>query len=228
MEHKNIWEYYQTEMPEIFATTMARQRHMFSLLPKGSKVLNIGAGTGLLEAICIENGVDIYSLDPGEASIAALRDRLSMGDKAVVGFSQKMPFSDGMFGAVVATEVFEHLDSETFTQTLQEIDRVLAKDGLLIGTVPANEVLAEQQAVCPHCACTFHRWGHLQSFDMPGLQRTLSTHFNILKIYARKLVNYATLSWKGKTIEFLKSVLNRLGSHGSGECIVFVVQKKVK
>ena len=75
--------------------------------------------------------------------------------------------------------------------------------------------------MCPCCGKKFHRWGHEQSFDAQKLRAILSEFFNVTHIIERPFIPWRTLNWKGKTISAMKSVLWRMGSHGSNENIFF-------
>lgn len=220
-----IWDHYQNDEPERFAGSTARQRHLVRLVRTRERVLNIGVGTGLFERLAIEAGIQIYALDPSQRSIDALRERLGLGDRAQVGYSQQMPFADGSFDAVVISEVMEHLSDEVLEGTLVEIGRVLAPGGWLVGTVPAREDLSAQRVMCPDCGKVFHRWGHQQSFDAAGLHRLLSRHFTVEYIRERQFIDYASLNWKGKVIGFLTVMARRLGVHGRNENLLFVARK---
>ncbi len=77
---------------------------------------------------------------------------------------------------VVCTQVLEHLAPLVIAAGLEEIRRVLVPGGVLIGTVPYRENLAESQVFCPHCQEEFHRWGHQQSFDESRVCSVLSEY----------------------------------------------------
>lgn len=222
-----IWDHYQNDDPARFAGSTARQRHLVRLVRTRRRVLNIGVGAGLFERLAIQAGIDVYALDPSPRSIESLRERLGLGDRAQVGYSQHMPFPDGFFDAVVISEVMEHLSDEVLERTLVEIRRALAPGGWLVGTVPAREDLPAQRVMCPDCGKVFHRWGHQQSFDIAGMRRRLSRHFAVEHLRERLFVDYASLNWKGKIIGFLRVVARHVGVHGSNENLLFVARKAV-
>jgi hypothetical protein len=74
------------------------------------------------------------------------------------------------------SEVLEHLATDVLDATLGEVKRVLKPDGRFIGTVPANESLSDNQAICPRCGEVFHRWGHVQTFLPLRLRELLQSH----------------------------------------------------
>ncbi len=220
-----IWNYYQTESLGAFEGSRARIGFLLRMIPASAKVLNIGCGSGLFEAGARQRGLDIYSLDPSADAIARLRDSLQLGEKAKVGHVQKIPFADSLFDVVVVSEVLEHLTPDVTAAGLVEIKRVLKPTGRIIGTVPSRENLAEQFVVCPCCGAQYHRWGHQQAFAPSDVHKLLSQHFLVSRVLARPFTPWATLTWKGRLLAAGKTVLWRLGSHGSNENIVFEARK---
>ncbi len=133
-----IWEFFQNERPQAFVGSRARLRLLARMVRGSGRVLNIGVGAGGFEAEAIARGIDVYSLDPSQRSIEMLRRQFSLGEKAQVGHGQQIPFADGFFGAVVLSEVLEHLDPADAAAIVADAARVLAVGGLLVGTVPAR------------------------------------------------------------------------------------------
>ncbi len=196
MEQIKIWEYFQNEAQESFEGSEGRIRFLVKQLPKGSRVLNIGVGGALLEKFAMSKGVAIYSLDPDQKSIEKLQSLI--GNRAVVGFSQSIPFEDEFFDYVVMSEVLEHLDDDILVRTIEEVNRVLKAGGVFLGTVPYNEVLEENIVVCPKCGEKFHRWGHVQSFNEDRLGKILGRLFDVDEIEPKMFVTWKILNWKGK------------------------------
>lgn len=221
-----IWEYYQNDAAESFAGSHARLTYLADQLAVPGKVLDIGVGSGVFEEFAAARGLEVYALDPSERSIAALRERLALGERAQVGYSTAIPFPDDTFDAVVVSEVLEHLTDEVLAQSLPEIRRVLRPGGLLIGTVPARERLADQIVVCPDCGSRFHRWGHKQSFDCARMSALLSEHFDVERVYERRFVTWSILNWKGKVAALLQLGLHAVGVKGSNENVVFRARKR--
>jgi SAM-dependent methyltransferase len=136
-------------------------------------VLNIGVGDASFEALAAAAGHDLSTLDPSAQAIARLAQ--ARGEtRCRVGYSQAIPWSDGSFECVVMSEVLEHLDDATLAATVREVRRVLTPGGRFIGTVPADEDLALNQTVCPHCGIRFHRFGHLRSFSSEAVRAALA------------------------------------------------------
>lgn len=221
---KRLWDYWQTARPDSFAGSRARLRHLARRAGTG-RVLNIGIGDGGFEEEALRRGAEVHSLDPSEEAVAALRERLGLGDRARSGFGQAIPWEEGTFDAVVASEVFEHLDEATLDGTLSEIRRVLRPGGRLLGTVPARENLAEQTVRCPHCDRTFHRWGHERAFDEAGVRRLLAPRFRVLEAEERVFVTWRALNWKGKAVAAVRLLLSKVGVRGSSANLLFAAER---
>lgn len=71
--------------------------------------------------------------------------------RIVEGDVEAMPFDDGTFGTVICTEVLEHVPDSG--AALEEIRRVLAPGGRVIGSVPAHSLIWRLRflsSTCPH------------------------------------------------------------------------------
>lgn len=77
-----IWDYFQNEAPEKFQGSLPRLRFLLKNISPSQKTLNIGVGSGMFEQLALDQGLDIYAMDPVATSIETLQQRLQMGDKA--------------------------------------------------------------------------------------------------------------------------------------------------
>ena len=226
MNHDALWHHYQTDDPSVFRHSEVRLGPLARMNRRGDRVLNIGVGGGVFEACALRLGIDVHTLDPDTDAIIALRQRLGLGDKAQAGRCEAIPFADGLFDAVVMSEVLEHLDDATLERTRAEVRRVLKPAGRFIITVPARERLDEQMVVCPHCRHRHHRWGHVQSFDTQRLRTWLERDFTVVSLIERPFIAWATLNWKGRILAALKLAAHAVGVHGRDECLVAVARKE--
>jgi SAM-dependent methyltransferase len=229
MSHQEaIWTYFQNEGGGVFAGSRTRLSYLIGETKKrrSQRILNIGVGGGYFEEIALGDGLNIASLDPDPEAIKSLSERL--GIDARVGWIQQAPFEDASFDAVVVSEVLEHLDYETMLQGLREVKRVLVPGGYVIGTVPYQEDLTSNMAVCPYCGKLFHRWGHLQSFSVEAIQEVLTLLYEVEHVFPRLFLSFSTLNWKGKLLGLAKLILWKLGMRGSGGQIVFIARKASK
>jgi ubiquinone/menaquinone biosynthesis C-methylase UbiE len=102
----------------------------FDLEP-GSKVLDVGCGTGKTTATLIKMGMDVTGLDFSPSAISHCIEMFGEKAKFTLAECDRMPFPENSFDAVVAVHVFEHLDEEQLEGTIKEISRVLIPGGVV-------------------------------------------------------------------------------------------------
>lgn len=101
--------------------------------PQETKILDFGAGSGLLVSELANAGYQSYGLD---ISAEAVKFGQLQGVKNLqVIDSHKIDFPDHTFDAVLVLDVLEHLEDEHWA--LKELERVLAPGGVVIIMVPA-------------------------------------------------------------------------------------------
>ncbi len=220
MNQDKIWDYYQNEEIDSFDDSHPRLNDLVKKFKQGDRVLNIGVGGGVFEKLAKNNQIDIYSLDPNENTIKRIENFIG-NQKAKVGYSQNIPFDGEFFDGVVMSEVIEHLEEDILYSTLSDVNRVLKKGGKFIGTVPFNENLNEQIVVCPKCGEKFHRWGHVQSFDIKKTHKLLSSNFQEIIVKPKMYISWKSLNYKGKIVTLFSYLFFAIGIKKSGLNIYF-------
>jgi SAM-dependent methyltransferase len=228
MEQSRIWDYFQNAGADSFRGARPRLAFLAGRIAKGADVLDIGIGDGTFERIASARGLRVHVIDPDAKAIERARTELGLGDRAKIGVGTALPWPDGSFDAVVASEVLEHLDDATLRGTLVEANRVLRPHGRLIGTVPAEERLDEQRVVCPDCGRRFHRWGHEQTFSPQRLQSVLNEALFGAEVRRRWFVAWSLLNWKGRLQAATRKSLAVAGIWGSGHNLVFSARKRTQ
>ncbi len=225
MEQSKIWAHFQDPANHGFREAAARYRALVGLterhVPRG-RALNLGIGGGGVERGFLNRGWTVASLDPDAGAVDRLRVE---GIDARQGYAQAMPFESNMFDAVVVSEVLEHIPDDVRPNVIAELRRVLRVDGILVGTVPFREELSDQKTICPACGNTFHRWGHVASFDAAAVRALLAPHFRVQRCTARCFVNWqGPLSVRRILRNVAKTALGRLGEPIVAPSLLFVAR----
>ena len=179
-------------------------------LLKGN-VLDYGCGAGhLLEQMLKNPDANFYGLDFSADSIDETKKRTANKPnlKELI-LLDKLPthFSDEQFDSITLIETIEHLQDNALHETMQELFRILKRNGKLFITTPFNENLEDHVSFCPFCKSEFHDMQHMQTFDVASLHKLGAKHgFRI-----EDCVNIDIQKLKLGTIKyFIKQILVKL------------------
>ena len=148
-------------------------------LLKGN-VLDYGCGAGhLLEQMLKQPNVNFYGLDFSADSIDETKKRtVGKSNLQELVLVDKLPthFSDEQFDSITLIETIDHLQDEPLYETMQELFRILKRNGKLFITTPSNENLDANLNFCPFCKSEFHHMQHMQSFNVDSLTVLAGRH----------------------------------------------------
>ena len=137
----------------------------------GRRVLDAACGEGYGTAHLARSAAHVDGVDLDAAAID--HARATYGDRANVEFTQAsvtaLPFPDGAFDAVVSFETIEHLPAAAQRLMLDEFDRVLAPDGVLLLSSPNRPEYSEARA--------YHNPFHEHELDRVELEQLLDKRF---------------------------------------------------
>ena len=108
-------------------------------IPKQASFLDVGCGAGYsmmkayTELECKVQGIDP---EPGAHGVGRYTDGLWKERPIIQGSAEYLPFPDASFDVVYSSHVLEHVNSEEYA--LQEMNRVLKPDGILIIGMPTS------------------------------------------------------------------------------------------
>ena len=146
----------------------------------GELVLDLGCGFGRHAFEAARRGASVIALDAGPDEVAQVRATLGAmieaGEldvhhpaTAVQGDALRLPFADGTFDRVIASEVLEHIPDDV--GAMRELARVLKSGGAMAVTVPRcapeaiNWVLSDEYHDTPG--------GHVRIYRRSTLERRL-------------------------------------------------------
>ena len=98
----------------------------------GSRVLDVGCGTGSFLAAFLNAGADPSGIDLSEAMVAVARDNLGDRVDVRIGDATAMPYDSGSFDLTCASLFLHELDPSTRDEVLREMARVTAPGGRLL------------------------------------------------------------------------------------------------
>jgi ubiquinone/menaquinone biosynthesis C-methylase UbiE len=111
----------------------------------GTSVIDVGCGAGRHSFEAYRRGADVIAFDQNAAELAEVDTMLqAMGQageapasakaQVVVGDARALPYPDGTFDSVIASEILEHIPDDE--SVIAELIRVLKPGGSLAVTVP--------------------------------------------------------------------------------------------
>lgn len=152
-------------------------------IKSGKRILDVGCGYGEHKK-AIKGKAKIYGLDIDKYALTEQK-------RIVCANAKKIPFKRNNFETVICVDVIEHIDKDN--EVIQEIRRVLKKNGKLIITVPNKNfpftydpINAFLRIFEKHIAIGMWGWGHLRLYSEKEINFLLNKNgFRIIKIEKR-------------------------------------------
>lgn len=117
---KNVCELHPKKASTVFT----------SFLRKGSKVLDIGCGSGRDAQVFVEKGYQVVGIDLSSAMIGIAKKKVKKARFQIMDM-RNLIFNDNTFDGIWANAVLLHVPKKKISSTLKEWRRVLKKSGLL-------------------------------------------------------------------------------------------------
>ena len=149
----------------------------------GTKVIDVGCGAGRHSFEAYRRGADVIAFDQNASDLndvdeilQAMKDQgevpASARAEAVKGDALDLPFADGAFDCVIASEILEHVPEDG--RAITELVRVLKPGGTLAVTVP--RWLPER--VCWALSDEYHanEGGHIRIYRADELRGKVLAH----------------------------------------------------
>lgn len=135
----------------------------------GDRVVDVGCGEGGLATLLAGAGLHVTGVEPASYLRERFTARVGAVDpdsEVVDGLADRLPFGDGTIGAVVMTEVLEHVPDPD--AALRELARVMRPGAMLCFSVPTAPTELLFWRLHPRYA---ENATHLRIFTRPELRR---------------------------------------------------------
>ena len=127
---------------------MEHYQRYYSALPlvRGKKVLDAACGEGYGTALLAKAAAHVTGIDISPDAIARAKGSYSQEGRVrfIEGSIAELPLEDHSMDVVVSFETIEHVPEDIQHNFLDEIARVLKKDGFLIMSTPNKEVYSDR------------------------------------------------------------------------------------
>ncbi len=145
-------------------------------LPPTPRILDAGCGTGGNLQRYGRLG-EAWGVDPSPDAVRFCREERGLDNVREAGL-ESLPFEDGYFDLIAATDVVEHIAAEE--QALRELWRVAAPQGAMLLTVPAYMWLWSEEDENLHHKRRYTRPRLRQAVERCGWEPRIATYFNSL------------------------------------------------
>ena len=156
---------------------------------KGGSCLDLGCGLGQFSKWFMENGYEVISSDISKIAL----DKVKEFNKNVVNIDmrEKLPFEDNRFDLVFANLSIHYFSDLDTKKLMNEIKRILNKNGLLIGSVNGIQGLdiIKNTAKELEYHYYYNKDKYIRLFDMEDVKKYLSI-FDIIRIDERETIRF--------------------------------------
>ena len=173
--------------PDVQTVYEHLHRYMWAAeLVVGRRVLDLASGEGFGAAILAESAEHVTGIDIDRRTVE--HSSLNYGDDRIefeLGDATDLTrFADGSFGAVVAFEMIEHVHDQG--RVLEEIERVLAPDGVLIMSTPDRPAYTD--------ATGRSNPFHVHELDLEGFSTLMGSAFENVAIWGQRTITGSALA----------------------------------
>ncbi|MHA1964753.1 MAG: class I SAM-dependent methyltransferase, partial [Candidatus Thorarchaeota archaeon] len=136
------WDRIFTERGRVFTDPHSDIERIVKLIRDnvGSRILDLGCGTGRHVVYLAGLGFDVYAFDASPKALSMtqewLKDENLQANLCEHQMEDQFPYEDNFLDAVISIQVIHHNLMKNIRKTISEIERVLKPGGLLFVTFP--------------------------------------------------------------------------------------------
>ena len=171
-------------------------------------ILDVGIGGGYIyRELKNDKNLKCYGMDISAELVKRARDK-----SICIGDVKSIPFKENSFDLVLAADLLEHVDEESFKDSISELVRV-TKKYILINS-PYKGTVSWAVTFCNRCKKDFNIYGHTRSVDMKLIRDSFpGNRFEVLH----------TKTFGGKRVprsDFIVGLARKLGKVYSREGVL--------
>jgi len=170
---------------------------------KVEKVLDLGSGTGRHVINLAQNGFSVYGLDNSQEGINTTKQWLEAeklnADLVLQEMTEKLPWEDNYFDAIVCVQVIHHADIATIKKIIAEMERILKKGGFIFVTVPKLKNQATKyKEIEPNTYVPLDGWekGLPHHYFNPEELKDFFLNFDIVDIHLDQISHHCMSAFK--------------------------------
>ena len=176
---------------------------------RATTVLDLGCGTGRHVVYLARRGFSVSGLDSAPEGLGVARQWLDEegldADLRLHNMTERLPYGDGFFDAVISVQVIHHADMAMIRQIVEEILRVLKPGGLVFVTVPELKDGKpyswrgiEYEEVAPHTFLPLSgpERGLLHTYFTPESCREVFGDLDIVDLHLDSVQHHCVLGFK--------------------------------
>lgn len=174
---RRFWDYYAHNKPyeENFFSWIVGDAIIDLALNYSSlkgNILDYGCGHGFLISKLLKKCISCEGLEFSADSANKTREKFGKEKNfrgVTLAQTLPTPLESEKYDFIFIIETIEHLLPDYLESTLKEIHRVAKTEGMILITVPNDEVLEASKVQCPECGCIFHSVQHINSWRKDSL-----------------------------------------------------------
>lgn len=176
---------YERMVPEYHKDHLIYAEHVTRYLAakpvvKDKVILDIASGSGYGTKILAETAKYVYGVDVNTTAVNYSKKHYAAKNiEYIVGDGESIPLDDNSVDVVVTFETIEHI--KDYKKFLDEVDRILKPDGLLLVSTPNDVEFAEGNHF------------HLHEFTYEELKDLLSKHYKNIDSYFQSTWKYVAI-----------------------------------
>ena len=151
--------------------------------------LDLGCGIGQYSKWFMENGYDVISSDISKIALEKVKEFNS--NVVNIDMREKLPFENDKFDVIFANLSIHYFSDTDTKKLMNEIKRILKKDGLFIGSVNAIQGLKEIKDTAQELDYHYYynKDKYIRLFDIEDIKNYLNI-FDIIKIDERETIRF--------------------------------------